>query len=143
MRIFTTTMAVLFLTVTASVAENFNIDMLNKRDDGQKMVYSEDVLHIKSGDIVTWLPTSKGHNVEFVAGPDSADLPKKPSKVNKEYTHTFTQPGIYLYQCSPHKSMGMIALIVVDDDTTNIETIKSTRVFGKSKKKLEDLTTSL
>jgi pseudoazurin len=143
MRIFTTTMAVLFLTVTASVAENFNIDMLNKRDDGQKMVYSEDVLHIKSGDIVTWLPTSKGHNVEFVAGPDSADLPKKPSKVNKEYTHTFTQPGIYLYQCSPHKSMGMIALIVVDDDTTNIETIKSTRVFGKSKKKLEELTTSL
>jgi pseudoazurin len=143
MRIFTTTMAVLFLTVTASVAENFNIDMLNKRDDGQKMVYSEDVLHIKSGDIVTWLPTSKGHNVEFVAGPDSADLPKKPSKVNKEYTHTFTQSGIYLYQCSPHKSMGMIALIVVDDDTTNIETIKSTRVFGKSKKKLEELTTSL
>jgi hypothetical protein len=39
--------------------------------------------------------------------------------------------------------MGMIALIVVDDDTTNIETIKSTRVFGKSKKKLEELTTSL
>ena len=89
------------------------------------------------------MPTSKGHNVEFVAGPDSADLPKKPSKVNKEYTHTFTQPGIYLYQCSPHKSMGMIALIVVDDDTTNIETIKSTRVFGKSKKKLEELTTDL
>ena len=143
MRIFTTTMAVLFLTVTASVAENFNIDMLNKRDDGQKMVYSEDVLYIKSGDMVTWLPTSKGHNVEFVVGPDAADLPKKPSKVNKEYTHTFTQPGIYLYQCSPHKSMGMIALIVVDDDTTNIETIKSTRVFGKSKKKLEELTTDL
>lgn len=143
MRIITVSMAVLFLTVTASVAENFNIDMLNKRDDGQKMVYSEDVLYIKSGDIVTWLPTSKGHNVEFVVGPDDADLPKKPSKVNKEYTHTFTQPGIYLYQCSPHKSMGMIALIVVDDDTTNIETIKSTRVFGKSKKKLEELTTDL
>jgi len=143
MRIITASMAVLFLTVTVSVAENFNIDMLNKRDDGQKMVYSEDVLYIKSGDMVTWLPTSKGHNVEFVVGPDTADLPKKPSKVNKEYTHTFTQPGIYLYQCSPHKSMGMIALIVVDDDTTNIETIKSTRVFGKSKKKLEELTTGL
>ena len=49
MRIITASMAVLFLTVTASVAENFNIDMLNKRDDGQKMVYSEDVLYIKSG----------------------------------------------------------------------------------------------
>ena len=29
-------------------------------------------------------PTSKGHNVEFVAGPEEATLPKK-SKMNKEF----------------------------------------------------------
>ena len=26
---------------------------------------------------------------------------------------TFTVPGIYLYQCSPHAAMGMIGIIVV------------------------------
>ena len=43
--------------------------MLNKRDDGQKMVYSQDVAKIDVGDTIKWLPTNKGHNVEFFRGP--------------------------------------------------------------------------
>ena len=39
---------------------------------------------------------SKGHNVEFIAGPPGATLPKK-SKMNKEFSHTFDTPGIYYY----------------------------------------------
>ena len=117
--------------------------MLNKRDDGEKMVYSTDVLHVNLNDTVTWLPTTKGHNVEFIEAPESADLPKKPSKVNKEFSYTFNEPGIYLYQCSPHKSMGMIALVVVDGNLSNIDDIASTRVVGKSKKKLKELLSSL
>ena len=63
-------------------AEDTTIEMLNKRDDGAKMVYSEDIARIDVGDTITWVPTSKGHNVEFVAGPEGWDLPKK-SKNNK------------------------------------------------------------
>ena len=51
--------------------------MLNKRDDGQKMVYSEDIATIEVGDTIKWLPTNKGHNVEFLAGPDGFELTKK------------------------------------------------------------------
>ena len=40
--------------------------------------------------------------------------PKK-SKLSKEYSYTFDKPGIYLYQCTPHKTMGMIALVVVGE----------------------------
>ena len=64
-------------------AENITLEMLNKRDDGQKMVYSEDVARVNVGDTVTWVPTSKGHNVEIVAAPEGFDIPKK-SKNNKE-----------------------------------------------------------
>ena len=48
-------------------AEDTTIEMLNKRDDGAKMVYSEDITRIDVGDTITWVPTSKGHNVEIVA----------------------------------------------------------------------------
>ena len=112
--------------------------MLNKRDDGAKMVYSEDIARIDVGDTITWVPTSKGHNVHFIAGPEGWDKPKK-SKNNKEVALTFDTPGIYLYQCTPHASMGMIALIVVGDDTSNLDALKKAKVRGKSKKKLKSL----
>ena len=119
-------------------AEDMTIDMLNKRADGEKMVYSVDVAKIDAGDTITWLPASKGHNVHFIAGPDGWDLPKK-SKNNKEVAITFDTPGVYLYQCTPHASMGMIALVIVGDDTSNIEAIQKAKVRGKSKKKLKAL----
>ena len=121
-------------TVSAANAD-VTIEMLNKRDDGAKMVYSEDITRIEVGETITWVPTSKGHNVEFIAGPDGWKKPKK-SKLNKEVAITFDAPGVYLYQCSPHKSMGMIAMVIVGDGDNDISKAK---VKGKSKKKLKAL----
>jgi len=121
------------------LAEDMTIEMLNKRDDGAKMVYSVDVARIDVGDTITWLPTSKGHNVEFKVGPEGWEVPKK-SKNNKEVEMTFDVPGMYFYQCTPHKSMGMIALVIVGDDISNKDDIlKSSKAKGKSKKKLKTL----
>jgi len=120
------------------LANTFSIDMLNVRSDGQSMVYSEDVLKVEVGDTVVWKPKDKGHNVEFIIGPDAIELPKK-SRINQEFTYTFEKTGIYFYQCTPHKSMGMIAVIIVGDDLTNLDQVKSVRVFGKSKRKLEEI----
>ena len=115
------------------------IEMLNKRDDGAKMVYSEDIARIDVGDTITWVPTQKGHNVEFIAGPDGWKAPKK-SKLSKEVAITFDTPGVYLYQCTPHKTMGMIAIVVVGDGDNDISKAK---VKGKSKKKLKELLSEL
>ena len=124
------TLASSLLIGSFAYAEDMTIEMLNKRDDGAKMVYSEDIARIDVGDTITWVPTSKGHNVEFIAAPDGWDKPKK-SKNNKEVALTFDTPGIYLYQCTPHASMGMIALIVVGDDTSNLDALKKAKVRGK------------
>lgn len=132
----------LLISLSPAFASNVDVEMLNKRDDGAKMVYSLDIVDVEVGDTVTWLPTAKGHNVQFIAGPNSATLPKK-SKLNKEFTQTFDVPGIYLYQCTPHKSMGMIGIIVVGKNTNNKEAIASTKVNGKSKKKLAKLLSEL
>jgi pseudoazurin len=133
------TVAVMVALSTPAFAADTTIEMLNKRDDGAKMVYSQDIARIDVGDTITWEPTQKGHNVEFIAGPDGWDAPKK-SKLSKEYTYTFDEPGVYLYQCTPHKSMGMIAIVVVGELTQEgVDAIKDAKVKGKSKKKLKAL----
>ena len=71
-------------------------------------------------------------------GPKGWKKPKK-SKNNKEVSITFQVPGVYFYQCTPHKSMGMIALVVVGDDTSNKDSIAKVKAVGKSKKKLKEL----
>tara|TARA_B100000963_G_scaffold361857_1_gene400339 strand:+ start:1300 stop:1728 length:429 start_codon:yes stop_codon:yes gene_type:complete len=132
------TVAIMASLTVPAFAEDISIDMLNKRDDGAKMVYSQDIARIDVGDTITWLPKSKGHNVEFIAGPDGWEAPKK-SKNGKEVAITFDTPGVYLYQCTPHATMGMIALVVVGDDTSNLDAIANMKLRGKSKKKMKSI----
>ena len=135
-----TTVALLgVMACSPALAADTTVEMLNKRDDGAKMVYSEDITRIDVGDTVTWVPTSKGHNVEFIAGPDGWKAPRK-SKLNKEVEMTFDTPGVYVYQCSPHKTMGMIGIVVVGDGDNDVSKAK---VKGKSKKKLKALLADL
>ena len=119
----------------AANAADMTIEMLNKRDDGAKMVYGTDIARVEVGTSITWIPAQKGHNVEFIAGPDGWKAPKK-SKINEEVTITFDTPGVYLYQCTPHATMGMIALVVVGDGDNDVSKAK---VRGKSKRKLKEL----
>ena len=119
----------------AANAADMTIEMLNKRDDGAKMVYGTDIARVEVGTSVTGIPAQKGHNVEFIAGPDGWKAPKK-SKINEEVTITFDTPGVYLYQCTPHATMGMIALVVVGDGDNDVSKAK---VRGKSKRKLKEL----
>ena len=129
--------AALILTPAFSAqAADITVDMLNKRDDGAKMVYSQDMVRIDVGDSVTWVPTSKGHNVEIIAAPDGYDIPKK-SKLSKDVSITFDTPGVYLYQCTPHKTMGMLGVVVVGDGQNDISGAK---VRGKkAQEKLAEL----
>ena len=119
-------------------AKTVEIEMLNKDSTGRKMVYSHELMYVDSGDTVTWVPKSKGHNVEIIAAPEGFDIPKK-SKNSKEVSIEFVVPGIYYYWCTPHKGMGMIGLVVVDGDTSNKDVVAKAKALGKSKKKLKSL----
>ena len=44
------TLGLVLALATPALAEDMTIDMLNKRDDGAKMVYSEDIARIDVGD---------------------------------------------------------------------------------------------
>ena len=132
--------ALLALFATPSFAADISIEMLNKDSSGNKMIYSKEIAKIDVGDTVTWLPTSKGHNVEMIASPNDMEVK---SKNGKEVKITFDTAGIYYYWCTPHKGMGMIGLVVVGGDLSNIDDIAKAKAVGKSKKKLKTLLASL
>jgi pseudoazurin len=105
------------------------------------MLYSKKIISIKKNDEVVWKSVDKGHNVEFIGIPEGASEYK--SKISRDANYKFTVPGIYLYQCTPHKAMGMIGLVVVGEDKNNLDQIKKVKVYGKSKKILKSLLESL
>ena len=127
--------ATLFISTSASAAD-MTIEMLNKDADGNKMVFSEEIARVDIGDIITWIPTTKGHNVEMISSPNDMKLK---SKNGKEVKISFDKAGIYYYWCTPHKGMGMIGLVVVGGDTSNKDQIAKAKAIGKSKKKLKNL----
>ena len=110
---------------------------MNDRDSaGNRFVFDKEILSISSEDSVTWLPADKGHNIEMVSSPNNL---KFSSSTGEEVTLKLEDPGIYYYRCSPHKSAGMIDLIIVDNNYSNIEQIKSSNARGKAKIKLNSL----
>ena len=133
MRIFIILLFGLF--VSSSVfAEDAIVEMLNKLKK-ENMVYSLKIVNVDVGDTVFWKATDKGHNVEFIMkGGVPAGVEKFKSKVGKDAEYTFLIPGIYAYRCTPHKTMGMIGFVIVGKDLSNLDSIKSIKYLGKSKK---------
>ena len=130
-------LAIFLLTFSSFAnAKTVEIEMLNKLGK-EKMLYSVKLAEIDVNDKIIWKSTTKGHNVEFVVMPKG--VKKFKSKINKDATYEFKVPGIYLYQCTPHKAMGMIGIVVVGNDKSNLDAVKKTKMRGKSKKVFKEL----
>ena len=123
------------LFVSSSIfAQDATVEMLNKLEK-ENMVFSIKIVKVDVGDTVFWKATNKGHNVEFIMKggvPEGVD--KFKSKVGQDTEFTFLISGIYAYWCTPHKSLGMIGFVIVGDDLSNLDSIKSIKYVGKSKK---------
>ena len=55
----------------------------------------------------------------------------------------FTQTGVYLYWCSPHKDTGMLGLVVVEKDLSNFSEIAKVTISRQSDSVLAALVNSL
>ena len=140
LKLFSFIMIISSFVLSNAIAETFTIEMLNKLGK-ERMVFSEKVISVKTNDEIFWKSKDKGHNVELIGMPTGAK--KYKSKISKDANYKFEKPGIYLYQCTPHKAMGMIGLVVVGNDKSNLDKIKKVKVYGKSKKLLKKLLKSL
>ncbi len=115
------------------------IQMLNKDPENSKerQVFVPDLLRANVGDTVKFVPTDKGHNSECSAknAPEGATVWR--GKINKEVEVVLDTPGAYAYNCKPHRTAGMVGLILVGDVSGNYEDIKGGRYRGKEKKRME------
>ena len=118
MRIVFTLLFFLNLVIISKVALAETIQIEFTENDS----YSLEIAYIDAGDTIEWLPKNEGHNVEFIAGPKMDELPNN-SKINESHSVLFKTPGIYLYGCTPHLNMGMLGLIIVDNDFHNLEEV--------------------
>jgi halocyanin-like protein len=72
------------------------------------------VVRVSPGTEVTWQWTGKGgaHNVVAKGGAfESGDAV---SKASATYSHTFEETGTFLYYCTPHRSLGMKGVVIVE-----------------------------
>ena len=131
--------AVTLLTASSAMAAEFEVKMLNKSPDGQVMAFDPPFLKVQPGDTVRFVPTDKGHDAESIPGmvPDGA-TPFK-GQISQEVSVKFDKPGLYGYECLPHYALGMVGLIQVGDDTSNLKAIKDTRMPPRAEKRMHEL----
>jgi len=79
--------------------------------------YGPAAVRVSSGTTVTWNWVQGSHNVAVESTPDGADWGGDESIETPEYSHehTFETPGVYLYFCTPHETVGMKGAVVVEE----------------------------
>lgn len=118
------------------MAADHQVQLLNKGTDGA-MVFEPGFIKIAPGDTITFIPTDKGHNVETFAGLIPQGAAEFKSKTNEQYQAKFDVPGAYVLKCTPHVTMGMVALIQVGENPGNLETIKTAKIPNAARKRLD------
>jgi len=126
---------------TASEPQTHIVEMLNvhPEDKKQRMVYVPDILQVNVGDTVKFVNADRGHNSQCdeEGAPEGGTLWN--GKINEEVEVTIEVAGTYTYDCKPHRSAGMVGLLLVGDASVNYEAAKGQRFRGKSKKRYEDI----
>lgn len=125
------TTALLILASGPAYAAEHIVNMLNKGESGA-MVFEPAAIAAAPGDTIRFVPTDKSHNVEGIKGMLPEGVKPFKSKVNDEYVLTVTEPGFYGVKCSPHYSMGMVALIRVGNGSPNLDAAKAVKLPKKA-----------
>ena len=115
----------------AAIAENFDVQMLNKGAEGA-------MVRAAVGDTVTFLSPDKGHNAESIEGMLPEGVEPFKSEMSKDFTLTLTAEGVYGIKCTPHYAMGMVALIQVGAPV-NLDAVADVVQKGKAKTRFEPL----
>lgn len=134
-KLFAATALMVLASGVAHAAEHA-VKMMNKGESGA-MVFEPAAIAAAPGDTIRFIPTDKSHNVEGIKTMLPEGVKPFKSKVNEEYVLTVTEPGYYGVKCSPHYSMGMVALIKVGDNPQNLDAAKAAKLPAKAGERMK------
>ena len=122
-------------------AKTIEVQMLNvhPEDRGQRMVFYPDVVQANPGDTIRFIPTERGHNVAADAEMIPEGVEPWKSRVNEEFEITLEVEGAYGVYCTPHKTAGMVGLVIVGDNPPNFDALQQVRQRGRAKSRYEDI----
>jgi pseudoazurin len=107
-------------------AANVDVQLLNKGDGGA-WVFQPALIKVAPGDTVTFQPVDKGHNVDDIASMIPAGAAPFKGDLSQPLTVTFSVPGVYGIKCDPHYGLGMVGVIVVGNDLSNLDALKAVK----------------
>ncbi|HMB13964.1 MAG TPA: pseudoazurin [Roseovarius sp.] len=136
-RTLTTGLALAALLGSSAFAETFEVQMLNKGSNGERMVFEPSFVQAAPGDTIKFIATDRGHNAETAKGmiPEGSEGFK--GKINEEIEVTLETEGVYAVICKPHYAMGMVMTVAVGDVAAP-EGFLEGRVPKKAKARFED-----
>lgn len=103
------------------------------------MVFYPDIVRINPGDTVRFLAADNNHNSQARKDMLPEGIEPWKSKIGSDFDLMLDVEGAYGFFCTPHKSYGMVGLILVGDVSSNYEALKGVRQRGKSKPRFEDI----
>lgn len=101
---------------------------------GRTMFFSPRVLRVAVGDTVTFTPEDGAHNCQSTPGMIPQGAESWRGQIGQPVSVQFLKPGHYGYHCLPHRSMGMVGLVIVEGDgrDANKASAKAVRHPGKA-----------
>ena len=116
--------------IALSEGPEHEVKMLNSGADGI-MVFEPAVIKISKGDTINFRAVDMSHNSASLEGmiPDGAESWN--GALSQDISITFTEEGVYVYQCTPHAMMAMVGVIQVGD-AVNLDSVKSQASQTKS-----------
>jgi len=100
-------------------------------------VFSPAVVWLEEGATITWENVSGSHSVTaYHPNNDRSNrIPTAAASFNSDvmsegdtFEHTFDEPGVYNYYCTPHEGLGMVGLVIVSEATAGPGTEPPTEV---------------
>ncbi len=120
-----------------AAAAEIEIKMLNKGADGQAMVFEPAAVKANVGDVITFVPVDKGHDAASIKELLPDGVAEAKGKMNEALKVTVDKEGAYVFKCTPHFGMGMVALVVVGDAPSNLDAVKAGKMPKKARDRLD------
>ena len=119
------------------------VQMLNADPDNPRarQVFIPRIVVANPGDTIKFVAVDRGHNSESIPEMIPAGAEGWEGKINDDIEVTVEVPGVYGYKCTPHATVGMVGLIVVQGEgmMDNLEDAKGVRQRGRARQVWDEI----